>query len=310
MDQHGRATRASREEGRSDDPTALINEDLLELRELVRGADSIELKLTLPEHSTVRRRPPSASTRSTRRSARCSSSTPLTSPSTGPASSPGPGASRAASTTRWSSCGRSSPPSCPTTLRRLPEFVVEVDALPGRLRVLRVAQGHAAADRRAASRSPVTRPAAQAVLEGAAGVLRRARSGRHRRSTTCPCSARSSCSSSSSRRRRSAGASSPRCGSTRTAHASSSCRPSACPGKASTSPGAARLPGLEGHRHSTASSRPRPRRRWSSSRPSCAGTLPRRPGPTRRSPATARCAAGGSAPRSRVRASVPSFGRG
>ena len=32
-------------------PTALINQDLVELRQLVRGADSIERKLTLPDHS-------------------------------------------------------------------------------------------------------------------------------------------------------------------------------------------------------------------------------------------------------------------
>ena len=59
--------------------TRLLGDDLLHLLKLVEQADSIELKLTLPDDRvSARRARRSASTRSTRRSARSSSSTPPT----------------------------------------------------------------------------------------------------------------------------------------------------------------------------------------------------------------------------------------
>ena len=61
--------------------------------------------------------------------------------------------------------------------------------------------------------------------------------------------------------------SSPRCGSTRTSRASSSCRPSACRPRRSRSRGDARLPDRARRRPRAASSRPRRAARWSSSPP-------------------------------------------
>ena len=53
-----------------------LNDDqLAEMLELLRESDSVELKLTVPERTSARRSPRSASTRSRRRSARSSSST-------------------------------------------------------------------------------------------------------------------------------------------------------------------------------------------------------------------------------------------
>jgi hypothetical protein len=55
--------------------TALSDEELGRLLSLLKGADSVELKLTVPKVTTARRLPRSAWTRCRPRSARCSSST-------------------------------------------------------------------------------------------------------------------------------------------------------------------------------------------------------------------------------------------
>jgi hypothetical protein len=112
-------------------PTALINEDLLELRELVRGADSIELKLTLPEHSY-------------RSAAVALGVDPLEAQIRQVFffDTPDLALNRAGLVARARRVqGREHdtvvklrpvvPSALPDELRRLPEFVVEVDALPG-----------------------------------------------------------------------------------------------------------------------------------------------------------------------------------
>jgi hypothetical protein len=53
----------------------LSNDDLKEMLGLVKDADSVELKLTIPQVHRPGPRGPSAPTCSTHRSARCSSST-------------------------------------------------------------------------------------------------------------------------------------------------------------------------------------------------------------------------------------------
>ena len=75
-----------------------------EVLALARDADSVELKMTVPETPTGGRRPRrSGSTRSKRRSGRCTSSTPPTWLSTGSVWSPGLAGSRGGGTTPWSS---------------------------------------------------------------------------------------------------------------------------------------------------------------------------------------------------------------
>ena len=209
-------------------------DELMELQRLVKGADSIELKLTLPEHVVpLGGDGARASIRSRPRSARCSSSTRPTSTSTGPASSCGPGGSRGASTTRSSSCARSSRTSCPAELRQLPEFVVEVDALPGGY-VCSASLKGTLVDERRAQRGRRRASAAQAVLQAAAGVLRRARprGPDHRRPVGAGADLRAQAEARD--RRRSAASSSPRCGCIPTARGSSSCRRSACRAKGSS----------------------------------------------------------------------------
>ena len=83
----------------------------------------------------------SASIRSTRRSARSCSSTRPTSRSTRRASWSGLAECRASVTTRLSSCAQSCPTKLSPTLRKNPSFGVEVDAMPGRLRVLGIDEG-------------------------------------------------------------------------------------------------------------------------------------------------------------------------
>ena len=136
----------------------------------------------------------------------------------------------ARATTPWSSCARSFPPTCPPSCATSPDFVVEVDAMPGgyvcsaslkgvpaRRRCARSQRGErrcASCSPRSSARStPSTRPRAS-------------------RSTTSRCSGRSSCSSSRPRRPASRARWSSSCGCTPTARASSSCRPSALPREA------------------------------------------------------------------------------
>jgi hypothetical protein len=98
----------------SKQPRRLSDADLQQLLELTKGADSVELKLTVPDSE---RRSTVASLGMdprTLRSARCSSSTPRTCASTRAAWSCGPAGSRAAATSPWSGSGRSSPASWPS----------------------------------------------------------------------------------------------------------------------------------------------------------------------------------------------------
>ena len=86
------------------------------------------------------------------------------------------------------------PDQLPADVRRSPNFVVEVDAMPG---------GYVCSGSMKGKLSPTAvrasvsgeQAAAPAVLQGAAGVLRRPRARGHQRSTTSPCSVRSSSSS-------------------------------------------------------------------------------------------------------------------
>ena len=116
----------------TDTRAAFSDAQLQELVGLIKDADSVELKLTVPEARPALddrgARPRSAARR---RSARCSSSTRLTWRSTSTASSCARGGRRRRATTRSSSCGRSCPSSCREPLRRSPSFGVEVDASPG-----------------------------------------------------------------------------------------------------------------------------------------------------------------------------------
>ena len=68
------------------------------------------------------------------------------------------------------------PSELPDTLRSSPNLVVEVDAMAGRLCLLGLAQGHPRL-RSGPEDRPGGAPHPQALLEGAAGLLRRARSG-------------------------------------------------------------------------------------------------------------------------------------
>ena len=81
------------------------------------------------------------STRSRRSRARSSSSTRRTWRSTRPASSFAPGGSRAAAATPWSSCGRSTRPSCPSEIRALRGLQRRGRRPARRLRVLGIVQG-------------------------------------------------------------------------------------------------------------------------------------------------------------------------
>ncbi len=112
-------------------PKALIDEDLIELRQLVRGADSIELKLTLPDHSY-------------RSAAAALGVDPLEAQIRQVFffDTPDLALNRAGVVARARRVqGREHdsviklrpvvPSELPAELRRLPEFVVEVDALPG-----------------------------------------------------------------------------------------------------------------------------------------------------------------------------------
>ena len=148
--------------------------------ELIKGADSVELKVTVPAARPPGRRSRACrSTRSRRSRARCSSSTRRTSPSTRPAWSCAPGGSRAAAATRSSSSDRSCPAELPAELRRHADFNVEVDVLPGGFVCSASFKGRTTG---AEIREAVARhdPAPQALLQGPAGLLRAARPGGHR----------------------------------------------------------------------------------------------------------------------------------
>ena len=203
---------------------ALSDTEIARLLETLKGADSVELKLTVPE---PHQRSPSR--RSRARSARRPDPTGLLlrharpRRSTATASSYARGGSRARVATRSSSCARWSPTELPADLRLSNAFRVEVDALPGGFVCSGTLKGTPdPAD--VLQRGKGSLAAAEALLEGAAAALRGARARRSRRSTTSPSSGRSSSSSCASCRRSSSAGSWPRCGSTRTARAFSSCR--------------------------------------------------------------------------------------
>ena len=201
----------------------LSDEQQVEFLELVKHSDSVELKLTVPEHHHPRRSQGWGWTRCRRRSGRSSSSTPPSSRSTK--------AGLVVRARRIQGKGDDSvvklrpvvPAELPAELRDSPSFGVEVDALPGGF----VCSGRAEA---AAGPTACAAPlAGERPLRKLFSKEQRAFYAAHApegsRSTTWRCSARSSCSSCGSTRRSSAAGSWPRCGSTRTARASSSCRP-------------------------------------------------------------------------------------
>ena len=158
--------------------TQISGTELQRLLDLVRDADSVELKLTLPERCSSRDRRRLGRRCSTRRCGRSSSSTPQTSHSTAPRSSFGPGVGRARRPIRSSSSARSCPPSFPKT----PSFQ-DLQRRGGRdawrVRVLRVVQrlGGQRRDPGGCRRHALD---PQALLEGAASVLFRPRTRRTR----------------------------------------------------------------------------------------------------------------------------------
>ena len=209
----------------------LISDELLKLRELVKGADSIELKLTIPENSY-------------RSAAAALGVDPLDAQIRQVFffDTPDLDLNRAgvvARARRVQGRGDDSvvklrpvvPAELPAELRRLPEFVVEVDALPGGYvcsASLKGAPPTAVRDTLLSGkpkRKLFSKPQRAFFAEHAPPGWN---------STTSPCSDRSSCSSSSSRRAPSTAGSSPRCGSTPTVPASWNCPRSACPARVST----------------------------------------------------------------------------
>ena len=126
------------------------------------------------------------------------------------------------------------PSELPRKVRESPWCMVEVDAMPGGFVCSASMKGvpeHARARRRGRDRA-----AAQALLQGAARLLRRPRPRGHRLRGPRRCWARSSCSSSRPARRASRARWSSSCGCTPTARGSSSSRRSAPPTRPSRSP--------------------------------------------------------------------------
>ncbi len=160
---------------------AIPDEDLPRLLALLEGADSVELKLTVPE----------VDQRSTAVAALADGSAGGSDPPGVLLRHAGPDAQRARrrrscparagrrATTRSSSCARSSRPSCRGRVRRSPSLRRRGRRDARRLRLLGLDEGDARHDRRPGGdgrRATVS----QAVLEGAARVLRRARARGHR----------------------------------------------------------------------------------------------------------------------------------
>ena len=156
---------------------SLISQELLDLRGLVRGADSIELKLTLPDTSY-------------RSAAAALDVDPLEAQIRQVFffDTPDLDLNRVGVVARARRVqGREHdsviklrpvvPADLPAELRELPEFVVEVDALPGGYVCSASLKGRLPTTAVGEAMAGVPAPA-QAVLEGAAGVLRRPRTGR------------------------------------------------------------------------------------------------------------------------------------
>ena len=249
-------------------PATFSGEELTKLLALIKEADSVELKLTVPEI-----RPALCRGRARPRSAGGADPPGLLLRhagawhSTSRASSSAPAGSRARATTRPSSCGRSYRRSCRTTCARSAELPRRGRRAARRLRLLGRVERGAALDRRHEGRRGRA-PAAKALLQGAAGVLRRARAGGNRPGRPLDPRADLRAQAPHHARGSSAAGSSPSCGSTPTAPASSSSRPAAAPPRRSRSrPSSARSSPRAGST-SRASRRRRRARRSSTSRTS------------------------------------------
>ena len=208
-------------------PRAIDDDRLAELLHLIRGADSVELKLTVPEpdqRSTMEALgmdPIDAQIRQV-----FFFDTPdLTLNQAGVV----------VRARRVQGKGDDSvvklrpvvPAELPGKLRRSPGFGVEVDAMPGGFvcsgSLKHVLGNVGAVKDGVAGRRPCASCSPRSSARSSPRMRRRGSS-----STISPCSARSSCSSSSSRPPATRASSSRSCGSTPTSRASSSSRPSAC----------------------------------------------------------------------------------
>ena len=195
---------------------------------LIKGADSVELKLTVPEadhRSTV------VGARAWTRSMReirqvFFFDTPDLALEQARASSCAPAGSSARATTRSSSCGRSSRTSCPRSSGNSPNLGVEVDAMPGGYVCSASLKASLRHDRRSEDRLGQA-AAAQALHQGAAGVLRGARTRGHRARRSGRARPDLRAQAQVQARGLRPARSSPSSGSTRTARGSSSSRPSA-----------------------------------------------------------------------------------
>ena len=191
----GAAVRSCTSMATTKQETRLSDEQLAQAMELARGADSVELKLTVPE--TEQRSSASRALEMDPLDAQIRQVFFFDTPDLAlnrPASS--------SARRRVQGKGDDSVvklrPVVPDELRRSsaapPNFGVEVDAMPGGFVCSASMKGTSGTSdvREVVRREPA---AAQAVLEGAAGVLRRARAGRARARRPDASSARSSCSS-------------------------------------------------------------------------------------------------------------------
>ena len=220
----------------TDTSPGLTTDNCCELGHLVRGADSIELKLTVPERVL-----PVGGGGARRRSARGADPPGVLLRHARPDAQQGrrrrPGATDPGQGRRLGRQAASGRPaaSCRRRCARSPNFVVEVDAMPGGYVCSGSMKAQAAADGRAAV-GVGREAAAQAVLQGAAGVLRRprARGPRPRRPLGARADLRAQAEDAAGHvlapaRRRDVDL-------PRRQPRSSSCRRSACPAKGSTSP--------------------------------------------------------------------------
>ena len=205
----------------------ISDEEMPELLALIHDSDSVELKLTVPEsdqrsavealgHGPARGAdPPGVLLRHARPRA-----------ATRRAWSCARGACSARATTRSSSCGRSSRRSSPASVRRTAGFGVEVDAMPGGFVCsgsMKAAVAPGARQGAVAGQRPLRKlfsKEQRAFYAAHAPAERRARRPHHARPDLRAQAASSGPRASTARW-------SPRCGSTRTTRASSSCPPSA-----------------------------------------------------------------------------------
>ena len=239
----------------------LSDDDAASVLTLIKDADSVELKLTVPESRSPHDRGGARDG-----SARCADPPGVLLRHAGSALNERGVVVRArrvqgGATTPSSSCGRSCPRELPGGVRKSPGFGVEVDAMPGGYVCSGSLKGDAGAP--TCGRRSGQAAGAQAVHQGAARVLRRARSGGVELDDLSVLGPIFVLKLKFAPWRSRAGSSS-RCGSIRTARASSSSPPSAPRPRRSRSPPRRGLP--ERARHGPrASRRRRPARRSSSS---------------------------------------------